>query len=223
MDEIRKWLKGPRDYESGAKLYIQHGTDRNLRKIFMEPASDFKKKKLVEVLSSMVTKKQHVAEKVAVTKEVALRHISKSPGQWPAELDPTLKALKEKWKPLFAEMMNLSARIYDVALEGTKDPAKKAEAGEMAHRILDLDDECDAIYQQRDHYIQFGKLKAEKKPMDLVVDPVKIPVALENARRYVRQYRNKLKKNPGDVQAAEKMKQYEWAVSEYERILKLDV
>jgi hypothetical protein len=55
-----------------------------------------------------------------------------------------------------------------------------------------------------------------------VVDPVKMPVALENARRYVRQYKNHLKKNPANVRAAEKIKQYEWAVGEYERILKLN-
>lgn len=222
MDNIRTWLNGPRDYATGAKLYLMHGENAALRRCFSEPASDWKKKKLAEVLTEMLTKKTAVVKKVAVTKEKAIERVSVADKKWPEQMDATVAALREKWKPLFAEMMNLMARIYDVAKLGDIDPAMKREAGQMAHRICDLDDMCDAIYEQRDYYLQHGKLPEEKKPMELVNDPIKMPVALENARRYVRQYRNKLKKNPADVYAAEKLKLYEWAVEEYKRLLKLD-
>lgn len=222
MNEIIHWLNGPRYYQTGAKLYLKHGTDKLLRRIFSEPESDFKRKKLTEALTGLVSKKVKAEKKVAETKAVAIERVSASPRKWPEQLDDTLSALKEKWKPAFAELMNLTARIYGYALAGTNDPAMKEEAGRMAHRILDLDDLCDEIYAQRDHYIKFRKLPQEKKPLDLVVDPIKMPVALENARRYVRMYKNKLKKNPADVAAVEKIKQYEWAVQEYIKLLKLD-
>jgi len=223
MDEIRAWLNGSRQYEEGAKLYLIHGKDHLLRRIFMEPASDFKRAKLVEALKGLLGVKTAVAKKVAVTKAVAIEHIAVSDRKWPKEKDATLAALHEKWKPLFAEMMSLSSRIYDVAKAGQHDMAQHQEAGRMAHRICDLDDECDAIYAQRDYYLEHGKLPEEKKPMELVVDPLKIPLALANARRYVADYRNKLKREPGNVKAAEKLKKYEWAVGEYMKILKIDV
>src|SRR6185436_9263303 len=73
--------------------------------------------------------------------------------RWPEKIeDPVLTALKAQWKPLFAEMMSLTSRIYDVAKAGLHDEQQKREAGKMAHRILDLDDECEEIYIKRDHY-----------------------------------------------------------------------
>lgn len=222
MDDIREWLKGPHNYEAGAKLYLVHGKDNALRRVFSEPASDFKRKKLVEALKALVTKKAAVAKKVETTKAVAIEHISASDRKWPKEKDVTLQALHEKWKPLFSEMMSLSSRIYEVARQGQTDPAMKQEAGRMAHRICDLDDECDAIYTKRDHYLQYQQLPEDKGPMELVVDPKKIPLALSNARRYIRDYKNILQKNPGNVRAAEKLKKYEWAKAEYEKKLNLD-
>lgn len=164
MDEIRAWLNGSRQYEEGAKLYLIHGKDHLLRRIFMEPASDFKRAKLVEALKGLLGVKTAVAKKLAFTKAVAIEHIAVSDRKWPKEKDATLAALHEKWKPLFAEMMSLSSRIYDVAKAGQHDMAQHQEAGRMAHRICDLDDECDDIYAQRDYYLQHGKLPEEKKP-----------------------------------------------------------
>ena len=92
----------------------------------------------------------------------------------------------------------------------------------MAHRILDLDDACDDIYRQRDHYLAHGHLPEEPKPLALVVDPAKMPLALANCSRYLRDYKNKLKKHPDDVRAAAQLAKYEWAVAEYKKILKLE-
>lgn len=222
MDDIREWLKGTQNYDAGARLYLVHGTDHALRRVFSEPASDFKKKKLVEALKALVTKKAAVVKVIETTKAVAIEHIAISDRKWPEKLDPTLKALKAKWLPLFTEMMNLSSRIFDVAVMGQSDPYHKIQAGQMAHRICDLDDECDAIYTKRDHYQKYKKLPEDKGPIELVVDSKKIPLALSNARRYIRDYKNILSKEPGNVKAAEKLKQYEWAKAEYEKQLNLD-
>lgn len=222
MDDIRQWLKGKQDYDAGAKLYIIHGHNHALRRVFREPASPFKKKLLIRELTNLLRKKTDTVKKIEVAEIKATENLTISDRRWPLQMDETTKALHIKWKPIFAEMMNLCSRIYDVALQGKTDPAMKQEAGRMAHRILDLDDECDAIYAQRDHYIRYGKLPDDKKPMELVTDLKKIPLALSNARRYIRDYKNKLAKDPGNVHAAEKIKIYEWAKAEYEKILNLD-
>lgn len=222
MDNIREWLNGPKNYAEGARLYLIHGKDPALRIAFNEAESPFKKRRLEEALRGLLTRKVVAERKIEETKDTAIRRVAVADRNWPGEMDTTLTALWNKWKPLFAEMMNLSSRLYDVAKAGQTDPAMKVEAGRMAHRICDLDDECDAIYEKRDHYLKYKKLPEEKKPMDLVVDPKKIPLALANTTRYIRDYKNKLKKNPADVNAAKKLEEYEWAAGEYRKQLNLD-
>lgn len=222
MDQVKAWLTGPRKYDEGANLYLQYGRDEALKRIFREPVSDYKKKKLEEALRSLLQKTTEVKVKVEVQKSVAVEGVAVADRKWPKEKDSTLNALHEQWKPKFAEMMNLMSRIYDVALAGKTDSAQKQEAGRMAHRILDLDDECDDIYRQRDFYLLHKKLPEEPRPMELVVDPIKIPLELANCTRYVRDYKNKLKKEPGNVKAAAQLAKYEWAVSEYKKILKIE-
>lgn len=222
-DAIRQWLQGTKNYDEGVNLYLVHGKDHQLKKVFREAVSDFKRRKLIEVMKELSIGKAKVEEKIKIEKEIAIDREARAERKWPKERDAMLQALHEKWKPLFAEMMSLTARIYDVALAGKGETAKKVEAGQMAHRILDLDDMCDAIYEQRDHYLKHGKMPEKPKPLELAIDPIKMPVALANAERYVRQYKNKLKKKPDDVKAVEKLKQYEWAVGEYKKLLKIDV
>lgn len=222
MDEVKAWLTGPRKYDEGAILYLQYGRDEALKRIFREPVSDYKRKKLEEALRSLLQKTTEVKAKVEVQKSVAVERVAVADRKWPKEKDATLNALHEQWKPKFAEMMNLMSRIYDVALAGKTDSAQKQEAGRMAHRILDLDDECDEIYRQRDFYLLHKKLPEEPRPMELVVDPIKIPLALTNCTRYVRDYKNILIKEPGNVKASAQLAKYEWAVSEYKKILKIE-
>lgn len=222
MDEIKAWLNGSRDYDQGAMLYLQYGSDNLLKKIFREPASDFKKKKLVDALKGLLVSKVTREKKIVIDKDAAIEKVSISDRRWPANKDEITMALWMQWKPLFAELMSLTSRIYDVALAGEHDAAQKQEAGRMAHRILDLDDHCDDIYRKRDHYIKHGKLPEAEKPMELVVDPKKIPLALANCTRYIRDYKSKLRKQPEDVNAAAQIKKYEWAVGEYKRILNIE-
>lgn len=222
MDAIRSWLKGPKHYNDGAALYLKHGTDIKLKRVFREAESPFKKQLLEDTLRKMLQKQVVVEEKQAEQKVVAIASVGWPEKKWPDERDNILQALWEQWKPLFAEMMYLCNTIYDVAKAGETDAAKKIEAGKMAHRILDIDEECDEIYRKRDHYLQHQALPQEEKAMELVVDPLKIPLALQNEQRYVRDYKNKLKKDPTNIKAAEQLKKHEWAVEQYKKILKID-
>jgi hypothetical protein len=223
MDDIKQWLNSKQDYDAGATLYLLHGTDANLKRIFREPASPFKKQKLLEALKGMLIKNLKSEIVNLKSKEEAKTNLTVSDRKWPEQKDEVLTALHLQWKPLFAEMMNLTSRIYDIALAGKKDPAMQQEAGRMAHRILDLDDMCDDIYKKRDNYIKNGSLPQDFIPDHPVVDPVKWPVALANATRYIRDYKNKLKKDPANENAAKKIKYYEAEKKYYEDKLKVSV
>lgn len=222
MDVIREWLNSSRNYNAGATLYLKHGKDEKLKRIFREPASDFKKQKLAEALRSLLNNQEHAAAKQEEQKATTIQRERLAEKRWPKERDTTLEALHQQWRIKFLEMTSLQSRIYDVALAGQTDSAKKQEAGQMAHRILDLDDECDDLYRQRDHYIKHNRLPEEPKPMDLVVDVKKIPLALANCQRYIRDYKNKLLKEPGNVKAAAQLQKYQWAAAEYQKTLNLN-
>lgn len=221
--EIQQWLNGDRNYENGAKLYLKHGKDKLLHKVFAEPASDFKKKRLHEALLGLYRGDKKIEVEIEDSKEIVLERTISAEKRWPEERDEVLAALHAKWKPLFAEMMHLCTTILDVARAGEKDESKKKEAGKMAHRILDLDDRCDAIYDQRDHYIKHGQLPAEEKQMDdVVVDPKKIPIALQNAERYVREYKIRVKNNPTNEKFAAQLKKWEGRIAIYKKELNIE-
>ena len=151
-----------------------------------------------------------------------------APRGWPVDMDETVRSLHDQWHPLFVEKKSLQARIYDVALTGQKDPAKKKEAGAIAHRILDLRDACRNIYKRRDYYLVHGKVLEEPKLIDIPEDPKKWPLTLQNYQRYLRDYNNKLKKlsqteaNKSKLEDIQKqIAKYQWGINEIKKLLGL--
>lgn len=229
MESIRIWLNGARLYSSGVKLYAQYGDNTLLKRLFAEPGTtDFKVKKLSQALEVLVavdskesTKKVEMIEKTQPSQPFSAAPVKTSKG-WSEKMDAVEAALNARWKPVFAEMMDLCSRVGDVAKMGLKDPLKKVEAGKMALRILDLDDECEKYYAQREHYVQHGTMPDAKPYGEPCIDANLIPVKLANAERYVREYKIKLAKDPADVKTAEQIKKHQWFVDHYKQVLKKD-
>jgi hypothetical protein len=221
VEDIRKWFGGSKDYDAGVALLLQHSQDQKLRRLFViEGATDFKRKLLHDTLRKMLTAPKQAEPPKPV--EQAVKSL-KTQGKWPADKDPVVQALFNEWKPLFSEMNSLQSRIYEVAIAGLQDDARRTEAGAMAHRILDLDDMCEDIYQKRDHYLATGVLPAiQQPPVAEVVDPKKWPLALQNARRYVREFRIKVRKNPTNAKQAAKLQHWEKMVKHYQALLNIE-
>jgi flagellar biosynthesis chaperone FliJ len=117
--------------------------------------------------------------------------------------------------------MNLTARVGDIARAGKTDPLKKIEAGRMALRILDLDDQLDQIYQERDMYRKNGQLPDKRPYGEPCIDFKQMPVKLANHQKYVRDYKAKLAKSPGNTNLAHQLQKHEWFVSHYKKELNL--
>jgi hypothetical protein len=222
MQAITDWLNGARDYSSGVHLYLKHGRDPLLKKLFTaESKTAFKEKKLADALRGLLQRNQVATVDLSPqVQTVYTRHQG-----WPAVpiSDAVLNALHAQWKPLYSEMQNLQARIYDVAEAADKygDPTKKQEACEMAHRIADIDDQLDDIYFKRDFYVKENRLPAEPTTTPPVAAHM-WPKKLANAQRYVREYKNKVEKNPANESAAAKLKYYQQQVDYYKKLMKLD-
>src|SRR4051812_33862453 len=215
MDAIRKWINGGRNYQVGVKLYLIYGADQTLKNLFIqEHETIYKKQRLLQSLQNLLSRKPILEEPTQEIGKINL--IPNNEKAWPPEptIDPVIKALKEQWKPLFAEMMNLCHRLFDLQSD--------SERGQAAHRILDLDDLCDEIYVKRDHYLIHHSLPTSSKP-DAVTDPIKWPQKLANAQRYIREYRIKCAKEPENENYAAKLKEYEDEVTHYKRLLKIEI
>lgn len=215
MQEVRKWLNGSRDYKAGVALLRQYHHDARLVRLYAaEGETEYKRKRLAEELQKLcsASRREEVQEEAKVKVKVKADRFG-----WPEAMDEYVSSLKAQWKPLFAEMNSLQARLYDVAKSGNE-----AEAGRMAHRILDLDDMCDAIYQIRDQYLADGTIKAESSlPAEAVTDPLKMPTALKNAERQLREARNLLAKDAANTRAAGRVRKWEAMVAHYKKELKL--
>lgn len=229
MDEIKQWLNSGQDYQTGCALVIKYSPNKALHQVFREDATPYKVARLKrELMALVVVQKTAAATQVAteVAHTIRVVEVVKQNAQpinrWgaPEQMPPVVHALWLEFKPLYAERNNVMARLHDVAKAGETDPGQKEEAGRMAHRILDLDDQIETIYQKRTHYITTGGLPVdETAPDDVVVDPNKIPVALQNAKRYVREFRSKLAKAPHNAAFASKLEHWQKRVDHYQNKL----
>lgn len=242
MEAIRIWLNGKQDYHTGVRLFAIYGNDLALKRSFAETiVTDYKKKRLLEVLEQLITTAP------ASSPAIPSKPIIRTPGVvksldpqkptipqsspfpdftpekgWNENRDPTEQALHINWKPLFLELMNLTARVGDIARAGKTDPLKKIEAGRMALRILELDDQLDRIYQERDMYRKNGQLPDKRPYGEPCIDFKQMPVKLANHQRYVREYKSKLAKQPGNTDLAHQLQKHEWFVAHYKKELNLE-
>lgn len=214
METLRRWLNGDRSYQVGVKLYLIYGDNQLLKNLFtQEHETAYKKQRLLDALQNLLRNKTILEEP---GKEIMQANpLAVKEKVWPLEPinDPVIKALKEQWKPLYAEMMNLCHRLFDIQ----SDP----ERGQSAHRILDLDDQCDEIYAKRDHYLIHQSLPTSSTP-DVITDFIKWPQKLANAQRYVREYRIKCKNAPKNERYAAKLQEYDEEVRYYKKLLKIE-
>lgn len=227
MDDIKAWLCGPADYDTGVLLYNRFGINAALKRLFKEQWSAFKEDTLISALKDLYNANEPKNEATSAQQTVRVTPFNQFK-HWPSDTgsDPVILALHQQWKPLFAEMMNLMHRVYDVAKQGEKNINKAIEAYQMAARILVLDDQIELIYAKRNFYYEHNRLpdNLEDPEQEEIIDPVKIAIELANNQRYVREYKVKLKKNPGHRSAdkwAMLLKEKEKLVAKFKKRLNL--
>lgn len=214
MDVIRNWLNGPRDYGAGVDLYNQYGDDPDMKLLFREFRTSFKEKKLVELLKGLMAT-DGASKKKTEAKEKQL--VQETFG-WPEKMTTGMKALKDRWKPMYDEFRNLTSRLYDVAKQGQKDKNKELEAGQMAHRILNLRDQIQDIYYERDYFLKNKVFPGKKQEFVPVVDDLKIAERRLTVRRYLTRLKNELAKTDKPELRMKQEKQWAKYVAEMKYI-----
>jgi len=207
MSAIQSWLSSGKDYIEGIRLYLQHGADNNLKRLFTEEQKTAYKETLLE----------KAMRDIAIGKEVVKEKEKKlpaklSPKSWPAEMATTdvLKALREEWMIKYKTMQDLRSQLLHFPTD--------QERGEAAFKILELDAECDIIYEKRDYYNQHGRLpEVRKKEDELIIDPKKMYQRMEVLKRYIRRENKNIEKNPAHSNAIDRKQQW---INEYNRYAK---
>jgi len=220
MQEISEWFTNGCDYDSGVALYRRIGTDPALISLFEEDYTEFKQGVLEKALSELLESSNAEVDPgpdfvASESKKFDLPAQVKRVHEWPNERDEYLQSLYEEWRPIFRKLKHFQHTIYEVALRSAE------EAGKMAHQIMDLDVQCESIYQRRDSYIKNGIVEPST-PGTTVVDPIKWPLMLQNAERYVRRYKRLVEKNPTDRKKIDLLRKYEQEVIYYRKLLKID-
>jgi hypothetical protein len=198
MESITNWLQS-KDYVEGIRLYLEHGQDPGLKNLFTaEKQTPYKEQRLEKAL-------REVLKGSEVVKPEERPAISITMKSWPIEAakDDVLKALRAEWLRLFKEMQDLRSQLMLLPTDEIR--------GETAHRILELDDQCEDLYHKRDYYLEHGKLP-QAKTDEYIVDPVKAAKRMEMLGRYIRRERANLKKDPGNIGAAARKQKF---VKEY--------
>jgi 6-pyruvoyl-tetrahydropterin synthase len=234
MEDIVQWFKSGCNYDQGVRLYLLHGDQEQYRQLFREEYSPFKAKELKKCLKALLESTAPLAAakepvQFPVNIQIPLQDQSISldvPNEakighgWPDEKPDYIQRLYDEWMVHFSELKHLEHTIYSVAVSADKDPDLRDRAREMALKILELDEVCESIYAKRDFFLLNNK--APEPDQKETTDPLKLVVKLENAKRYVRQYKSKLAKEPQNLSFAKKLKEYESEVIRLKIILKID-
>lgn len=191
FEAIREWLNSDRNYGAGVILALRYSTDPKIINCFKEQIqTDFKRKKLVEVLTELY---KDQPKQQAVVKPQADIIQAKA---WPADnKNEVLASLREQWRPLYGEMSNLQARIHDVALAGNHDPSKEMEAYQMAESIMRLNGQINEIYAKKEYFLKHGKLPDPVVTVKADVSPDQAFMRKKTVERYLRDLANKLKRS----------------------------
>lgn len=177
MHELQQWLTtNPRDYARGVYLYELYGPYKSVLALLQKGETDLTRSKLNEVLREVWQELEPqlanratavippLGGKVAAVTSAFKNQKSKIdlpdnaaaviPPLGGKGVDTVLTRLDSQWKPLYAEMGLLHARL---AMCSTDEQRYK-----LAGQILNLEQQIITIWQQRDEYLQTGKLPAAK-------------------------------------------------------------
>ena len=172
LQAVKSWLAGRRDYAIGVKLYGLYGKKLEVKEALKSPKNPFRQKLLENAMQEL---------------------LEPAPPPPPAATDDlVIRELKAKAIPLLKERDDLHAKLR---LFRTVE-----ERGRAAHRILDLDDEVDDIYDAIRYYEQHRKLPEAELPFTPITDPSRWEQRYQTCGRYVSRYQDKLKTDPENSQ-----------------------
>lgn len=184
IETLKDWLKD-QDYWQGVKLYERHGSSELLKEMFRSNQDDINQEYLVS----------QIREIIEQTEKLQQETFQKYPKQLQDQVDSSKRLMDER-----AEMKTMLRILF--LQKSPEEVLKKA-----AFRILDINDQLTAIYDDERFFNKMGYLP---NATDYAIENGEYLLKrLYNVRTYVSRYRNR----PG------KYEQYEAELFEIEKKL----
>jgi len=133
--EISDWLSGKQDYNTGVELYKKYGTNNYLKELFAEGEDDYNREKLTEELQQLGRDVKPVYK---------FKRTLSDPEEDFSKLPEVVQNWIEAAKLLFKQNAHRQSMLCNL-------PGKQ-ERGELAHKILAVDDELQELYWKIDFY-----------------------------------------------------------------------
>lgn len=208
---IREWLSSGRDYRTGVALFEVYGQDDLLLDALKQGHSPYRQGRLVTALREAMQRATRPALPEAAPKveAVTVAAVVMPENAVKREDDP----YHDKWMPLYSEMKALGHQLEDAKNDG--------ERGEMAHRILALERQCNRWWELRAHYRKTGIMLSE--PMEEgepITDRNAIWRRITNIRTYVSKAEKLVDDPKKGPDALARIDKYNAELAKLEKLLK---
>lgn len=189
---IERWLKGNKNFIIGKHLYDTYGADAALKLLFSKGETPFARQKLIAALEVLLQqpKLQQKAAPVASTIATLL--------PMPKGTDEVLVSIEKEWQPKYQRMNLLRHKLDEYGDDNSTDTIRACK--EICKEILQLEKECEGIWQKRNHYEEHGQLP-EVKEEEFVIpkDPLELSALISRLKRYIRRHKKNATDNPGNA------------------------
>lgn len=186
-------------------MYNTIGNDQAVKDLISRGETPFAKKLLVEAFEKLIAGSSKLkAESTPADTETEVMQDS---------FDEVLQSLKEKWVKPYQQMNYLRHQLDTPALKAEDDDMNSIEAINhrklIASTILDLEQECIQVWNERDYYLKHGKL-ANVAEANLIIptDPIKLANLISNTTKNIRRNRKAMTDHPAQPQFAQLYNEY---------------
>ena len=188
---IDRWLSGNKNFIVGKSLFEMYSTNKAVKALLDKGETAYSHSLLVKELVAINEKGVRPVPVVDKAKAILL--------PMPTGGDSVMKSLEAEWKPKYALMNNLRARLDGYGTDNSE--TARAACNDLCQQILSLEQECMQIWEKRDYYEKNGRLPdVEDKEIEIPTDPLKLATIIQSCLRQIRRYRATKDKNSKHAQ-----------------------
>jgi hypothetical protein len=193
MQILQNWLDGPKNYDVGVAIYDSIGNDDVLKELFYNGETIHTKKRLEAELRAFLD--------AGGTNTLPVVISANDEQEMQVSDDSIMLSIRDEWQSKYQEM-NLLRHKLDQYQGNAEEMIAAREP--IAFAILELEQECMAIWAKRDYYQKHGRLPdVPKDEPEIPTDPVLLGKFLENLKKNIRRNRKKMTAQPGKPEYAQ--------------------
>jgi hypothetical protein len=210
MQNVQKWLDGPRNFLVGRAIYNAIGKDANLKSLLLKGETKQSLSALVKGMEYLLN--PSCSDLASETKALEAPKKESNPLVTPTTVMPdsadrVLQAIKNEWQKPYKEMCYLQGQLDQFG--ASNDPNAISKRQEIAIQILDMEKLCMKAWAKRDYYQETGELMEEKKfVIKIPTSPKDLAVLINRIKKNIRNNRLSMSRFPENPVYAKKYLEY---------------